>query len=171
MYVKFKNRLSQFVKVIITTLDDGSFICLKDCNSHLNKYGFCLSPYTGELKAPVILKKGFVYNRVDGMAKLYIDLNWVNNSEAAVEQRIEWKKLPDGAATAPYGEWETVATVDARDDSYTHAPDITTETTLAYRVVSVGDAGEIASQHVVITFPAPIVAPTALSAAYRYEIE
>ena len=171
MYVKFKNRLSQFVKVIITTLDDNSFIRLKDCNSHLNKYGFCLSPYTGELKAPVILKKGFVYKRVDGMAKLYIDLHWINNSEAAVEQRIEWKRVPNGAASGAPAEWETVATVDAGDNSYTHAPAVTTETELTYRVVSVGDVGEVASQPVVISFPPPLVAPNSLMAAYRYEIE
>ena len=172
MHVKFKNILDRFAKVTIQALDNNSYVLLKSCTSKLEKYGFCLSPVTAEqLVAPVIVKKGYVRKMVNGMAKLYIDLNWVNASEGAVSQRIEWERVPNGSAPGTPAVWEEIATIDVMDNAFTHVPAITTETELTYRVVSVGDSGEVAGDPVKVTFPPPLVAPTSLSASYRYETE
>ena len=172
MHVKFKNILDRFAKITIQALDNNSYVLLKSCTSKLEKYGFCLSPMIAEqLVAPVIVKKGYVRKMVNGMAKLYIDLNWVNNSQGAIEQRIEWKRVPNGSAPGTPAAWEEVATIHALDNVFTHTPAITDETELTYRVVSVGDSGEIASEPVTVNFPPPLVAPTSLSASYRYETE
>ena len=170
MHVKFKNILDRFTRVTIHALDNNSYVLLKNCTSKLEKYGFCLSPaIIGQLIAPVIVKKGYIRKMVNGMAKLYIDLNWVNASEGAVSQRIEWKRVPNGAAPGTPAAWEEVATIDVTDNAFTHAPAITTETELTYRVVSVGDVGEVPSEPVTVKFPPPLVAPTGLTADYRYE--
>lgn len=167
MHVKFKNILDRFAKVTIQALDNNSYVLLKSCTSKLEKYGFCLSPMIAEqLVAPVIVKKGYVRKMVNGMAKLYIDLNWVNNSEGAIEQRIELKMTSGSAPT-----WVEVAVVDTTVDTFTDTPTVTTETELTYRVVSVGDSGEVPSEPVTVNFPPPLVAPTSLSASYRYEAE
>ncbi len=167
MHVKFKNILDRFAKVTIQALDNNSYVLLKSCASKLEKYGFCLSPMIAEqIVAPVIVKKGYVRKMVNGMAKLYIDLNWVNNSEGAIEQRIELL-ITSGSAPA----WVEVAVVDTTVDTFTDTPTVTTETELTYRVVSVGDSGEVPSEPVTVNFPPPLVAPTSLSASYRYETE
>lgn len=76
MHVKFKNILDRFAKVTIQALDNNSYVLLKSCTSKLEKYGFCLSPMIAEqLVAPVIVKKGYIRKMVNGMAKLYIDLD------------------------------------------------------------------------------------------------
>ena len=99
MHVKFRNILDRFAKVTIRTLDNNSYVLLKNCTSKLEKYGFCLSPMvTGQLVAPVIVKKGYVRKMVNGMAKLYIDLDWVNESQGAIEQRIEIEDTKIGRA-------------------------------------------------------------------------
>ncbi|MDN8872727.1 hypothetical protein Q0M10_13955, partial [Staphylococcus aureus] len=59
-----------------------------------------------QLVAPVIVKKGYVSKMVNGMAKLYIDLNWVNDSQGAIEQRIEIEDTSKG-----YQIWIEVAVV------------------------------------------------------------
>lgn len=172
MHVKFKNILDRFAKVTIQALDNNSYVLLKSCASKLEKYGFCLSPSIAEqLVAPVIVKKGYVRKMVNGMAKLYIDLNWVNNSQGAIEQRIECQRVPNGAAPGTPAVWVQVAIIGPIDNAYTDTPATTTETELTYRVVSVGDTGEIASEPVTVKFPPPLVAPTSLSASYRYETE
>ncbi len=170
MHVKFKNILDRFAKVTIQALDNNSYVLLKSCTSKLEKYGFCLSPMIAEqLVAPVIVKKGYVRKMVNGMAKLYIDLSWVNNSEGAIEQRIEMQ-VP-GLNPGDPQRWVEVAVVDTTVYTFTDTPTVTTETELTYRVVSVGDSGEIASEPVTVNFPPPLVAPTILSASYRYETE
>lgn len=167
MHVKFKNILDRFAKVTIQALDNNSYVLLKSCTSKLEKYGFCLSPMIAEqLVAPVIVKKGYIRKMVNGMAKLYIDLNWVNNSQGAIEQRIEIEKLSGGLKS-----WIEVAVVGADVTQYTDTPTVTDEAQLTYRVVSVGDSGEVPSEPVTVTFPPPLVAPTSLSASYRYEAE
>ena len=168
MHVKFKNLLDRFAKVTIQALDNNSYVLLKSCTSKLEKYGFCLSPaIIGQLIAPVIVKKGYVRKMVNGMAKLYIDLNWINTSEGAIEQRIEIEK-PGELGTK---KWVEVAVVDALIETYTDTPLVTTETQLTYRVVSVGDSGEVPSEPVTVNFPPPLVAPTGLTADHRYETE
>lgn len=170
MHVKFKNILDRFAKVTIQALDNNSYVLLKSCTSKLEKYGFCLSPMIAEqLVAPVIVKKGYVRKMVNGMAKLYIDLNWVNNSEGAIEQRIEMQ-VP-GLNPGDPQRWVEVAVVGALIETYTDTPTVTTETKLTYRVVSVGDSGEVPSEPVTVNFPPPLVAPTSLSASHRYETE
>ena len=170
MHVKFKNILDRFAKVTIQALDNNSYVLLKSCASKLEKYGFCLSPsIAGQLVAPVIVKKGYVRKMVNGMAKLYIDLNWVNNSQGAIEQRIEMQVPGLNPGNPP--RWIEVAVVDVGVVRYTDAPTVTDETELTYRVISVGDSGEVPSQPVTVTFPPPLVAPTSLSASYRYETE
>jgi hypothetical protein len=167
MHVKFKNILDRFAKVTIQALDNNSYVLLKSCTSKLEKYGFCLSPMIAEqLVAPVIVKKGYVRKMVNGMAKLYIDLNWVNNSEGAIEQRIEMQvpRLNPGDSQR----WVEVAVVDTNVETYTDTPTVTTETKLTYRIVSVGDSGEVPSEPVTVTFPPPLVVPTGLTASYRY---
>lgn len=166
MHVKFRNILDRFAKVTIQALDNNSYVLLKSCTSKLEKYGFCLSPMvTGQLVAPVIVKKGYVRKMVNGMAKLYIDLDWVNESQGAIEQRIEIEK-PGELGTK---KWVEVAVVGVNVVQYTDAPTVTDETQLTYRIVSVGDSGEVPSEPVTVTFPPPLVAPTSLSASYRYE--
>ncbi len=170
MHVKFRNILDRFAKVTIQALDNNSYVLLKSCTSKLEKYGFCLSPMvTGQLVAPVIVKKGYVRKMVNGMAKLYIDLNWVNESQGAIAQRIEMQ-IP-GLNPGDPQRWVEVAVVAAVDVQYTDTPTVTDETQLTYRIVSVGDSGEIPSEPVTVTFPPPLVAPTSLSATYRYEAE
>lgn len=167
MHVKFKNILDRFAKVTIQALDNNSYVLLKSCTSKLEKYGFCLSPMIAEqLVAPVIVKKGYVRKMVNGMAKLYIDLDWVNDSQGAIEQRIEIEDTSKG-----YQNWIEVAVVDVSVNQYTDTPSVTDETELTYRVVSVGDSGEVPSAPVTVTFPPPLVAPASLSASYRYETE
>ena len=119
--------------------------------------------------APVIVKKGYVRKMVNGMAKLYIDLNWVNYSQGAIEQRIEMK-VPGINPDDPE-RWIDVVVLDVGVTSYIDTPLVTDETELTYRVISVGDSGEIPSEPVTIQFPPPLVAPTSLSAGYRYETE
>ena len=166
MHVRFKNILDRFAKVTIQALDNNSYVLLKNCTSKLEKYGFCLSPMVAEqLVAPVIVKKGYVRKMVNGMAKLYIDLNWVNNSQGAIEQRIEMKNPADPQS------WIDVAVVGVDVTNYTDTPSVTDETELTYRVVSVGDSGEVPSEPVTVNFPPPLLAPTSLSATYRYETE
>lgn len=170
MHVKFRNILDRFAKVTIQALDNNSYVLLKSCTSKLEKYGFCLSPIiTGQLVAPVIVKKGYVRKMVNGMAKLYIDLNWVVGSQGAIEQRIEMQ-IP-GLNPGDPQRWAEVAVVGAYVVRYTDTPSVTDETELTYRVVSVGDSGEVPSEPVTVTFPPPLVAPTNLSASYRYEAE
>lgn len=170
MHVKFKNILDRFAKVTIQALDNNSYVLLKSCASKLEKYGFCLSPMIAEqLVAPVIVKKGYVRKMVNGMAKLYIDLNWVNSSQGAIEQRIEMK-VP-GINPGDPERWIDVVVLDVGVTSYTDTPLVTDETELTYRVISVGDSGEVPSQPVTVTFPPPLVAPTSLSASYRYVTE
>lgn len=167
MHVKFKNILDRFAKVTIQALDNNSYVLLKSCTSKLEKYGFCLSPMIAEqLVAPVIVKKGYVRKMVNGMAKLYIDLDWVNDSQGAIEQRIEIEDTSKG-----FQSWIEVAVVDADVTQYTDTPTVTDETQLTYRIVSVGDSGEVPSEPVTVTFPPPLVAPTSLLASYRYETE
>lgn len=167
MHVKFRNILDRFAKVTIRALDNNSYVLLKSCTSKLEKYGFCLSPMIAEqLIAPVIVKKGYVRKMVNGMAKLYIDLDWVNDSQGAIEQRIEIEDLNSG-----YQRWIEVAVVGADVTQYTDTPTVIDETQLTYRIVSVGDSGEVPSEPVTVTFPPPLVAPTNLSASYRYEAE
>ena len=170
MHVKFKNILDRFAKVTIQALDNNSYVLLKSCTSKLEKYGFCLSPMIAEqLVAPVIVKKGYVRKMVNGMAKLYIDLSWVNNSEGAIEQRIEMQ-VP-GLNPGDPQRWVVAAVVGTNVDTFIDTPTVTTETELTYRVVSVGDSGEVPSEPVTVNFPPPLVAPTSLSASYRYEAE
>lgn len=170
MHVKFKNILDRFAKVTIQALDNNSYVLLKSCTSKLEKYGFCLSPMIAEqLVAPVIVKKGYVRKMVNGMAKLYIDLNWMNSSQGAIEQRIEMK-VPGINPGDPL-RWVEVVVVGVSVARYTDTPSVTNETELTYRVVSVGDSGEVPSEPVTVTFPPPLVAPTSLSASYRYETE
>ena len=101
------------------------------------------------------------------VAKLYIDLDWVNESQGAIEQRIEIEK-PGELGTK---KWVEVAVVAADVVQYTDTPTVIDETQLTYRIVSVGDSGEVPSEPVTVTFPPPLVAPTSLSATYRYEAE
>lgn len=170
MHVKFKNILDRFAKVTIQALDNNSYVLLKSCTSKLEKYGFCLSPMIAEqLVAPVIVKKGYVRKMVNGMAKLYIDLDWVNHSQGAIEQRIEMQVPGLNPGNPP--RWVEVAVVDVSVNQYTDTPTVIDETQLTYRVVSVGDSGEVPSEPVTVNFPPPLVAPTSLSASYRYEAE
>lgn len=172
MHVKFKNILDRFTRVTIHALDNNSYVLLKNCTSKLEKYGFCLSPLIKEnLIAPVIIKKDYMRKMVNGMAKLYIDLKWSNASEGAVEQRIEWKRVPGNSVAGAPAVWVEVAVIDHEVQEYTDTPEITTETELTYRVVSVGSVGEIASEPVIVTFPPALVAPTSLTAHHRYETE
>lgn len=165
MHVKFKNILDRFAKVTIQALDNNSYVLLKSCTSKLEKYGFCLSPMIAEqLVAPVIVKKGYVRKMVNGMARLYIDLNWVNESQGAVHQRIEMQRPGQT-------QWSVVTIVDMGVLQYTDTPSVTDETELTYRVVSVGDSGIVVGDPVKVTFPPPLVAPASLSASYRYEAE
>lgn len=167
MHVKFKNILDRFAKVTIQALDNNSYVLLKSCTSKLEKYGFCLSPMIAEqLVAPVIVKKGYIRKMENGMAKLYIDLDWVNESYGATGQRIEIDD-PSG-----YLGWIEVAVVGADVTHYTDTPTVTNETQLTYRIVSIGNSGsEVPSEPVTVNFPPPLVAPTSLSASYRYETE
>ena len=72
MHVKFRNILDRFAKVIIQALDNNSYVLLKSFTSKLEKYGFCLSPMvTGQLVAPVIVKKGYVRKMVNGGKVIY----------------------------------------------------------------------------------------------------
>jgi hypothetical protein len=124
---------------------------------------------TGQLVAPVIVKKGYVRKMVNGMAKLYIDLSWINSSQGAIEQRIEMQVPGVNPGNPP--RWIEVDVVDVGVTSYTDTPTVIDETQLTYRIVSVGDSGEVPSEPVTVTFPPPLVAPTSLSATYRYEAE
>ena len=165
MHVKFKNLLDRFAKVTIQALDNNSYVLLKNCTSKLEKYGFCLSPMVAEqLVAPVIVKKGYVRKMVNGMAKLYIDLNWINDSQGAIEQRIEMQRPGQT-------QWSEVIVVDMSVRQYTDTPSVTNETELTYRVISVGDSGEVAGEPVTVTFPPPLLAPSNLAVSYRYEAE